>query len=266
MTELKVCAICIDPIEKKNELRLPCSHSYHIECIKMMHKAKCPQCNAPFGAVRKLGKDGLDEIKKREILDQEEQKKVIADEDAIVAAQLMQQDRVMLLNNINQEIAMLQRLLQNNEPPLDEQPDEPEQPEPGEVPDPTPLTEEERVNINNALLMFFEANANELGFGATCEAAHGLVHNMRDNNVLITDCDEIDELIEIVSLAFEFSDLDEEDDGPPPLVDAEYKLNADLGSSNESESMSEEIKEEPQPVNNEYGLTAELSSDDEQNE
>ena len=237
MAENNICAICMDPIERKNELRLPCSHSYHLECVKMMHKAKCPQCNAPFGAIRKLGKAGLDEIKKREQLDLEERNKTIADEDAIVAAQLVRQDRVALLNNINQEIAMLQLLLQQNVPP----PDEP--------PEPTPLTEEERADINTALLLFFETNAQDLGRNDTREAAHTLVHNMRDTEFRVTDCDEIDELIDIISSAFEFPESS--DDEPPPLEESE-----DL--------ISEE--NDAQPVNKELKLNDNPSSSDEQNE
>lgn len=225
MAENTICAICMDPVEIQNEVQLPCSHSYHLECVKMMHRAKCPQCNAAFGAIEKLGKIGLDEIKKREQLDLEERNKTIADEDAVVAAQLVQQDRMELLNTINQEIAMLQQMLQQNVQPV-------------ERPDPTPITEEERADINTAILMFFEMNAHDLGRNDTCAAAHHLVHNMRDTEYIITDCDEIDEMVEIVASAFEFP---EENDEPPPLIEAndaqpenkELRLNDDFSSSDE---------------------------------
>lgn len=221
MAETPICAICIDPVIKKEEIQLPCSHSYHIECIKQMRKALCPQCNAPFGAVHKLGKDGLNEIKKRELLDIDEKKKVIAEEDARVAMELAQNERFELLNNINQEIAMLQQLIQQANPMM----------APVNHPDPTPLTEEERININTALVLFFETNANELGHDEICQAAHTLVHNLRDNNDVVTSCDEIDELINIVSLAFEFPEPEE-----PEPVKPEYALNIDVSSDDELSS------------------------------
>lgn len=47
-TDTDTCAICLDNVEIDKYLQLPCSHVFHIQCIKRWlctESTKCPLCN-----------------------------------------------------------------------------------------------------------------------------------------------------------------------------------------------------------------------------
>ena len=187
------CAICLDSILEGTLTNLPCNHSYHIRCVRQLHKAICPLCQNPFGEIHGIGKEELDIIKEREEKNDEERKQ----EEEEASVQLVQelqneQNGNDMLNALDD---LLNAMMAGNRPMQQ-----------AEI---VPLSEDERTDLYNELVLFFEINYDELGAESAFETAHQLVHQRCDNPQRRTDCNEINELVETIISMFMREDEEE---------------------------------------------------------
>jgi hypothetical protein len=42
------CPICREPLDGPKLCELTCKHSYHLDCIKLLHDDRCPMCRSPI--------------------------------------------------------------------------------------------------------------------------------------------------------------------------------------------------------------------------
>jgi hypothetical protein len=161
----------------------------------MLHKAECPTCRAPFGVFEGVDQDVLNEIKKRGDADEKEMKQEIAEEDRDVAIrmQLAEAERALFgmfvqLNQLGGDDDLPPLEDDSEDEDIDEEEDEDALPV-------IPMDEEEREHMRNTIQAFFMANYAALGHVQACQQAHALVHEMRDNEFMVSNCTEINEII-----------------------------------------------------------------------
>jgi hypothetical protein len=210
-----------DPLTKKNSLELPCSHIFHASCIRKLHKAICPVCNAAFGTFNGLGANVLASIKRRNSKDIAERKKETEESDAIVAAEMQEAEgHVVVYEEISDDYddagyevdagdydLLMQAAIGMVPPPqellqmyIDDDADDEDDPpsidaDDADDPPVIPMEPIERGELREVIKTFFAINYNNLGHNDACHQAHDLVHERRDNGFMYTDCDEINNLI-----------------------------------------------------------------------
>lgn len=62
------CSICLDNLYSRKTMNLPCGHSYHVKCFKLLQKSKleskhtCPLCRKCYDLEQQEVDDVLEQI------------------------------------------------------------------------------------------------------------------------------------------------------------------------------------------------------------